>query len=121
MRRLIAVALTLILAACADVQEPFVIIGTNGFFLQGTASDSLGGPGRFSATNGALTCSGVTGSLIEEEHVALSVICSDGRKGIAIANTDSGTGHLRLDDGTEADFVTGSAAASLIDTKADKH
>jgi hypothetical protein len=47
----------------------------------------------------------------------MPVLCSDGRKGIAVVTRDasgtSGSGHVRLTDGSSADFIFGSAAANF--------
>jgi hypothetical protein len=45
------------------------------------------------------------------------VVCSDGRTGFVIATRDrggqSGSGRIRMTDGTEADFVFGNSAAAF--------
>ncbi|HEY1708790.1 MAG TPA: hypothetical protein VGG10_11040 [Rhizomicrobium sp.] len=107
MRRVfIMAALALCLGGCV---EPIAVVGANGFLLRGTTSASPTNAG-FTVTNGKLTCTGSYDPWNVAEPTTMTVACSDGRKGVVIARRDSGTGHLRLNDGTEADVVVGSAA-----------
>jgi hypothetical protein len=56
-------------------------------------------------------------SLSQSVTINAKVICSDGRSGFVIATRDSGgqsgSGRIRMTDGTEADFVFGNAAAAF--------
>ncbi len=49
--------------------------------------------------------------------ISMPVHCSDGRKGIVTSTRDnsgqSGSGRVRMSDGTEADFIFGPAAAAF--------
>jgi hypothetical protein len=84
--------------------------------LRGTTTASLAG-GTFEATDGKLTCSGTYDSLSQSVTLNAKVICNDGRTGFVIATRDrggqSGSGRVRLSDGSEADFVFGNAAAAF--------
>ena len=64
-------------------------------------------------TDGKLTCAGSYNSLT----ISMPVQCNDGRKGIILATRQAdglnGSGRVRLNDGTEADFVFGDAATAF--------
>jgi hypothetical protein len=109
---------TVALAGCA-VTWPVAVISKNGQILRGTATASLTG-GSFEATDGKLTCSGNYDALSESITLNAKVTCNDGRTGFAIVTRDrglqSGSGRIRLSDGTEADFVFGAAAQALNGT-----
>jgi hypothetical protein len=115
MRVFAIIALTTLLSACA-ITEPVVVIGKDGRTLRGTATGSLSG-GRFSATDGQLTCAGNYNSLSMEVTITMQVLCSDGRKGIVIATRESsgtaGHGTVRLNDGSEWTFIFGPSAANF--------
>ena len=68
-------------------------------------------------TDGDLTCGGNYDSLDQSTTISMPVLCSDGRRGIVIATRDdsgrSGSGNVRMDDGTEATFMFGPSAASF--------
>ena len=107
------------LTACA-VTRPVVVIGDNGQMLRGSATASLEGgsfevSGKWNGKN--LTCAGTYNSLDTSPTISMPVHCNDGRKGIVIATRSNsgldGSGRVRLNDGTEADFVFGTAAAAL--------
>jgi hypothetical protein len=104
------------LCAACTITEPVVVISAGGQTLRGTATATLAG-GSFTATDGTLTCGGSYDSMSLEQTITMPVLCSDGRKGIVIATRDSsglsGHGRVRLNDGTEADFIFGSAAANF--------
>jgi hypothetical protein len=113
MRRILLIALAVSLAGpLAGCAEPLAIIGDNGFLLQGTV-DGL--TGKFTATDGKLTCSGEDPSPVKPGNyrgpTTLTVACTDGRQGVVVVNGEAG--HLRLTDGTKADFVVGAAAGAL--------
>lgn len=111
----IIAAAALCLAGCS-VTVPVAVIGKNGQILRGTSTASLQG-GTFEATDGKLTCSGTYDALSQSVTLNAKVICSDGRSGFVIATRDrggqSGSGRVRLSDGSEADFVFGNAAAAF--------
>ena len=99
------------LCACS-VTEPVVVITQTGQTLRGTATATISS-GAFSATDGKLTCGGSYDSLAMAETITMPVLCSDGRKGIVISTRDtskSGHGTVRLNDGTEAQFIFGPSA-----------
>jgi hypothetical protein len=117
MRRILVLACALALSGC---MEPVVIMG-NGLLLKGTADIELTGS-SFSATDGKLTCTGTQNIVVTTADPGPdtgTVTCSDGRKGIVVVNSNSGTGHIRLTDGTEADFIVGPAAQPLMGEAAD--
>jgi len=62
-------------------------------------------------------CAGTYDALDTSITISMAVNCSDGRKGFVIAtrqaNGVDGSGRVRLNDGTEADFVFGKAAAAF--------
>jgi hypothetical protein len=115
MRILGIVAMCAALAGCS-VTLPVAVISKDGQILRGTTTASLQG-GEFHATDGKLTCSGTYDSLSQSVTINAKVICSDGRSGFVIATRDrggqSGSGRIRMTDGTEADFVFGNAAAAF--------
>lgn len=104
-----------LLAGCS-VTQPVAVITKSGQVLRGTTTASLAG-GSFQATDGLLTCSGTYNAMTASPTLSVKVLCSDGRTGFAIVQRDaggqSGSGRVRLNDGTEADFVFGSAAAAF--------
>jgi hypothetical protein len=110
MRRIILIALAGSLSACGAV--PVAIVGDSNFQLRGSA-DAL--TGTFTATDGKLTCTGEDPDPIKfgDDHGpgTLAVRCSDGRKGVVVITGNAG--HLRLTDGTQADFIVGGAAQGL--------
>jgi hypothetical protein len=105
----------LCLTACAKT-EPVVVIGKDGLTLKGTATGALSG-GRFTATDGKLTCGGTYNSMNYSATISMQVLCSDGRKGIATATRESsgiaGHGNVVLNDGSEWTFIFGPAAANF--------
>jgi hypothetical protein len=113
--RVISCLLALSISACT-VREPVVVIGQNGEILRGTTTASLSG-GSFSATDGKLTCAGHYDSLDTSPTLSMPTTCSDGRSGIVIVTRDnsgtSGSGTVRLTDGSTATFMFGAAAASF--------
>lgn len=109
---LIAVLCAVGCAACSAA-----MIGSNGHVLRGTATAALNGSGTFSVTDGKLTCSGSYNALDKWVTISMPVLCNDGRKGIITATRQldglNGSGRLRLSDGSEADFMFETAAASF--------
>lgn len=113
--RTAALCATLLLLGCT-ITEPVVVIGQNGQILRGTTTATLTS-GSFTATDGKLTCAGTYNSLDMSPTISMAVTCSDGRRGIVIATRDnsgtSGSGTVRLTDGSTATFLFGAAAASF--------
>jgi phage-related tail fiber protein len=102
-------------SACA-ITEPVVVIGKDGHTLKGTATASLSG-GRFSASDGQLTCGGNCDSMSQSVTITMQVLCSEDRKGIVIATREAsglaGHGTVKLNDGSEWTFIFGHAAANF--------
>jgi hypothetical protein len=113
MRVLVATAFVTTICTACTVTQPVAVIGQNGQILKGSTTASLSG-GSFSATDGKLTCGGSYDSSDMSQTISMPVFCSDGRKGIVIATRDnngmSGSGTVRLSDGSEATFIFGPAA-----------
>lgn len=120
MRRLSAavfVALLGPLCACTMTRTlPVIVITPKGEILRGTTTASAAG-GSFQVTNGLLTCAGNYDALNPSVTITMTVLCSDGRKGIVIATREAsgmaGHGKVRLNDGSEADFIFGQAAENF--------
>jgi hypothetical protein len=113
----IAAALTITLATVAcSITVPVVLIASGGTILRGTATASLSG-GSFTVTDGVLTCAGSYDPLNADTTISMPTFCSDGRKGIVIATRDrsgqNGHGRIRLNDGSEGDFIFGEAAKNF--------
>jgi hypothetical protein len=115
MRLIVLLPAAVALASCA-ITQPVAVISKNGQILRGTATGSLTG-GSFEASDGKLTCSGSYDALSESITLNAKVTCNDGRTGFAIITRDrglqSGSGRIRLSDGSEADFVFGAAARAF--------
>lgn len=107
------------LSGCA-MKIPVAVISEKGEIMRGVNDVSLAG-GSFSVAgklNGkATTCAGSYNALDASVTISMPVHCSDGRKGIVIATRESsgvdGSGRVRLNDGTSADFVFGKAAKAF--------
>jgi len=72
--------------------------------------------GTFEASDGTLRCNGSYDNAPRSAVTQGVVACSDGRKGIVYierATSQSGTGRVRLNDGTEADLIFGPSASGL--------
>lgn len=114
-KSLLALAFALACAGCA-YSEPVVVIGLHGETLRGSATAGLTG-GSFIVGDGKLACAGTYDDWSLSTTIEMPVLCSDGRKGIVTATRDasgmSGSGHVRLNDGSTADFIFGSAAANF--------
>ena len=112
----VAIVAGFILLAACTVTYPVAVIGENGEVMRGTTTASLGS-GSFSVSDGKITCAGSYDSSDRSITISMPVLCSDGRKGIIIVtrnrNLQSGSGRVRMDDGTEADFIFGEAAAAF--------
>lgn len=115
MRKFFVLSAALLLGGCSTTW-PVVVISKDGHTLKGTATASLSG-GEFHATDGKLTCGGTYDALSQSLTINAKVTCNDGRVGFMVATRDrglqSGSGHIRLNDGTEADFIFGDAAAAF--------
>jgi hypothetical protein len=94
---------------------PVAVIGQRGEILRGQNTVSLS-EGSFSVTDGKLTCMGSYDPLNSSRTITVTLVCSDGRRGIAIATRDSpvsGGGKVTLSDGEEGTFVFGDAALKI--------
>lgn len=113
MRRL-ATGMLLGLAACSGITQPVAVIGERGEILKGSATASLQTGGSFQVSNGLLSCSGNYDAFSSSLTVSFPVVCSDGRKGLGTATRDAsgltGSGTIRLNDGSSWTFVFGPAA-----------
>ena len=110
------------LMACANT-VPITVVGSHAMSLRGTIVHAPHGSlTTLQATDGTLTCSGSSQSLV------INITCNDGRKGVA--NLENHTyaigndirGYLHLEDGTDAEIVMQSpdseAAASSVSQNA---
>jgi hypothetical protein len=104
----------IVLSGCTTI-IPVAVITQRGEILRGQNTVSLT-EGSFSVTNGKLTCAGSYNPLNQSSTITVTLACSDGRTGIAIATRDSpvsGGGKVTLSDGEEGTFVFGDAAAKI--------
>ena len=96
-----------------DITQPVAVIGDNGEIFKGTATASMSGS-SFKASNGRISCAGTFDSTSISNTVSFPVICSDGRKGLGTATRDAsgitGSGTIRMNDGSDWTFVFGPAA-----------
>jgi hypothetical protein len=115
----IVAGLVVSMSSCAFT-VPVAVISGNGDMMRGTATAAMSG-GSFQVA-GKLKgkeakCAGTYDALDTSVTISMAVNCSDGRKGFVIAtrqaNGVDGSGRVRLNDGTEADFVFGRAAAAF--------
>lgn len=119
MKYLIAGAACLLLSGCGYT-VPVAVISGKGEVMRGTATAALSG-GSFHASGkfkGRETkCSGNYNALDNSVTISMPVICDNGQKGIVIATRDasgmSGSGRVRMTDGSEADFIFGNGAAAF--------
>lgn len=104
------------MVAGCSITVPVAGISDKGQILRGTATASASG-GSFQATDGKLTCAGSYDSMDSSSTISMPVHCNDGRKGLVIATRDasgvSGSGRVRLSDGSDTDFIFGRAAAAF--------
>lgn len=102
-----------VLCACS-ISQPVAVIGENGEIFKGSATASLSEGGSFQATNGEITCAGTYEINSGSQTVSFPVVCSDGRKGLGTATRDAnmttGSGTIRMNDGSDWTFVFGPAA-----------
>ena len=115
MRGLLAGMISLITLCACSTTIPIAVIGQHGEILRGENEVSLS-EGSFSVTNGKLTCSGSYNPLNDSPTITVTLLCSDGRTGIAIATRDSplsGGGKVTLSDGEEGTFIFGDAAKRI--------
>lgn len=109
-----ACAIAFSLIGCATT-IPVAVITRDGHILRGENTVSMAS-GTFSVTDGKLSCSGSYNPLNESRTITVTVICNDGRTGIAIATRDSalsGGGKVTLSDGSEGTFIFGDAARKI--------
>ena len=117
MRAVIAAMIsTTVLSGCTTTMTiPVAVITQRGEILRGLNKVSLT-EASFSATNGKLTCAGSYNPLNHSRPITVTLLCSDGRTGIAIATRDSpvsGGGKVTLSNGEEGTFVFGDAATKI--------
>lgn len=115
MQKLLLVVFPAILAACAtEITQPVAVIGDRGEIYKGSVKASISEGGSFFASNGRNTCSGSYDALTPSLTVSFPVVCSDGRKGLGTATRDAGgvtgSGTIRMTDGSNWTFVFGPAA-----------
>jgi hypothetical protein len=111
---LVAIIFIFVLSGCTTT-IPVAVIGQRGEILRGENTVSLS-EGSFSVMNGKLTCSGSYNPLNQSSTITVTLLCSDGRTGIAIATRDSavsGGGKVTLSDGEEGTFIFGDAAGKI--------
>ena len=105
----------LLLCGCSTT-VPVAVIGAKEGTLRGSATASLTG-GSFEVSKGDLKCAGTYNALSNSMTITIPVLCNDGRRGIVTATREaggqSGGGRVRMDDGTEADFIFGEVANRL--------
>lgn len=113
MRMPIILVVMLSVAGC-DISEPVAAIGPKGQVFKGSATASVANGGYFSVTNGQITCAGTYDDMSPSLTVSFPVTCSNGQKGLGTsvrdANGLTGSGTIRMDDGTDWRFVFGPAA-----------
>jgi hypothetical protein len=101
----------------ASITLPVVVIQAGGHVLSGTTTAAPSG-GHFSVTDGSLTCSGTYDAWDVSPVLSIPVSCSDGRSGVLSATRYpdgmSGSGTVRLNDGSVAKFAFGSAVDMLV-------
>jgi hypothetical protein len=112
-----AVILSIFLSGCAtSITEPVAVIGSNGKIMRGTATASINGS-SFRVDGEGRTCSGSYDGYNSSLTISMPVHCSDGGKGIAIVTRDpcgcSGSGRVRMQDGSESDFIFGKPAEAF--------
>ena len=115
MRKVIAALTTTVILSSCTTTVPIAVIGQRGEILRGQNTASLS-EASFSVTNGKLTCTGSYNPLNQSRTITVTLVCSDGRTGIAIATRDSpvsGGGKVTLSDGEEGTFVFGDAATKI--------
>ena len=109
-------ALGIGLTGCSTTQ-PVAIIGQKGEVLKGSTTASLFTGGSFEASGGGITCAGNYDAYTYSRTVSFKVTCSDGRKGLGTAVRDasgqSGSGTIRMNDGSDWNFVFGPAAEAF--------
>ncbi len=109
-----ALACACALSGCATT-IPVAVITRDGRILRGENHASLTS-GSFMVTDGKLTCTGSYNPLNTSHTITVSLVCNDGRTGIAIATRDtatSGGGKVTLSDGSEGTFIFGHAAEKI--------
>jgi hypothetical protein len=114
MRNAAFLALVVGLSGCTAT-FPGAVIAPDGQILRGENFVTFSA-GRFSVTDGRLTCAGSYNPLDQSPTIAVAVRCSDGRAGIATATRDtamSGGGKVTFSDGSDWTFVFGEAARKI--------
>lgn len=94
---------------------PVAVIAPGGQVLRGMTTSSLAG-GDFTVSAPGLSCTGQFDPAPGSRTVSITARCTDGRVGIGRALRDSpqsGSGTITMNDGSEAKFVFGAAAAGF--------
>jgi hypothetical protein len=117
--RLVAPALAALvlmtLAACSG-PAPVVMLTPGGQLLRGSTAMPTVGPVDFTASDGALTCSGELQPAIMSRIVSITSTCTDGHTGTGRVERDgplSGSGWIQMNDGSYASFAYGAAAPGI--------
>ena len=116
----------LIASGPGTVLGPVAVTMPDGEILRGTATSVLAAPivlgqefataDDFAVRGGRLECRGRSDAELGNPAVSIMVACSDGRNGTGRAVRDSavsGSGRIRMNDGTEAGFLYGDAARGI--------
>lgn len=115
----IGILLPFLLAGCGTITLPAAVKMTNGEAMIGTTTAAISG-GRFEVASpaGDVSCSGNYDALDTRPVITAPVRCSDGRYGtievLRAPDGMSGSGHVRLADGTAGNVAFGRAAATVI-------
>jgi S1-C subfamily serine protease len=112
--------LTILFLTSCSIDVPVVVSTDDGRVIRGINEASVSGRGFFEVTDGSLTCSGSYNAYNTSRTISIPVDCSDGRRGIVVATREasgvSGTGTVRMDDGTFGTFAFGKAAERFAAT-----
>lgn len=104
------------LSGCS-ITQPVAAIGPNGEIMKGSTTASLVTGGSFRTSGRGITCAGDYDAISYSKTVSFKVTCSDGRIGLGTAVRDasgvSGSGTIRMNDGSDWHFVFGPAAGAF--------
>lgn len=117
MRISFALVVTLLVAGCGDITQPVAAIGENGEIYRGAVTASMANGGSFIVSRGNTRCSGNYDAFTASQTVSFPVVCTDGRRGLGTAIRDAsgvtGSGTIRMNDGSNWTFVFGPSAAMM--------
>jgi hypothetical protein len=115
MKKALVLSGLLAVGGCASTL-PVALITSDWQVMRGTVTASLQG-GSFQVAGHGRMCAGSYDSLNHSPTISMPVQCSDGKRGMVIVNRDpsgmSGNGRVRMQDGSEADFVFGEPAKAF--------